>query len=129
MNILGISGQDRDAAAALVIDGQVIAAIEEEKLARIRHVGINYSGGLPRQAIHFCLERGGLKAGQIDHVAYYLEPGKLLGRSAGFRMSRLFHQPGAAALQALAYYELDSLDQYREHAKTRRLAQSLLTPG
>ena len=46
MNILGISGQEKDAAAALVQDGRVVAAIEEEKLARIRHVGMNYAGGL-----------------------------------------------------------------------------------
>ena len=60
MNILGISGQERDAAAALVRDGRVVAAIEEEKLARIRHIGMNYAGGLPFRAIEFCLERAGI---------------------------------------------------------------------
>src|SRR5205085_386599 len=57
MNILGLSGQEREAAAALVQNGRVIAAIEEEKLARIRDVGMNYAGGLPHRAIQFCLER------------------------------------------------------------------------
>ena len=53
MNILGISGQERDAAAALLKDGRIVAAIEEEKLSRIRHIGMNYAGGLPFRAIEF----------------------------------------------------------------------------
>ena len=60
MNILGLSGQERDAAAALVQKGRVVAAIEEEKLARIRHISMNYAGGLPQRAIQFCLERAGI---------------------------------------------------------------------
>jgi predicted NodU family carbamoyl transferase len=80
MNILGISGQERDAAAALIQDGLVVAAIEEEKLARIRHIGMNYAGGLPFRAIDFCLDRGGVEFNNIDYVAYYLEPHKRFHR-------------------------------------------------
>ena len=88
MNILGISGQERDAAAALVRDGQVVAAIEEEKLARIRHIGMNYAGGLPFRAIEFCLERGGISFDKIDYVAYYLEPNRRFHREIAFNSSR-----------------------------------------
>ena len=80
MNILGISGQERDAAAALVKDGNLVAAIEEEKLARIRRIGMNYAGGLPFRAIEFCLERAGIGFDAIDYVAYYLEPHKRFHR-------------------------------------------------
>jgi carbamoyltransferase len=72
MNILGISGQERDAAAALIQDGKVVAAIEEAKLARIRHVGMNYAGGLPYRAIEFCLDRARITFDDLDYVAYYL---------------------------------------------------------
>jgi carbamoyltransferase len=88
MNILGISGQERDAAAALVQDGRVVAAIEEEKLARIRHVGMNYAGGLPFRAIEFCLERGAIGFDKIDYVAYYVEPHKRFHREIAFLTRR-----------------------------------------
>ena len=88
MNILGISGQERDAAAALVRDGQVVAAIEEEKLDRIRHIGMNYAGGLPFRAIEFCLERAQISFDKIDYVAYYLEPHRRFHREIAFNSSR-----------------------------------------
>src|ERR1700759_2244011 len=88
MNILGISGQEREAAATLLQEGRVVAAIEEEKLARIRHVGMNYAGGLPQRAIQFCLDHAGITCEQIDYVAYYLEPHKLFHREIAFNSTR-----------------------------------------
>src|SRR5690242_14114253 len=93
MNILGISGQERDAAAALVCDGNVIAAIEEEKLSRVRHIGIDYAGGLPNQAIDFCLQRAGITFADLDYVAYYLEPQKLFHREMAFRSAQAIDAP------------------------------------
>src|SRR5512134_3491683 len=88
MNILGISGQERDAAAALVQDGRVVAAVEEEKLARIRHIGMNYAGGLPTRAIEFCLERAGIAFDKLDCVAYYLEANRRFHREIAFNSRR-----------------------------------------
>ena len=80
MYILGISGQERSAAAALIRDGQVVAAVAEENLARIARVGISQAGGLPHRAIEFCLERAGTTLDKIDYVAYYVDPYKLFQR-------------------------------------------------
>lgn len=63
-NILGISGGDHDAAAALLKDGELAAAVEEEKLVRLRRVR-----GLPVQAIRYCLDAAGLKPQQIGYIA------------------------------------------------------------
>lgn len=67
--ILGISGLYHDAAAALVVDGVVIAAIQEERLSRIKH-----DPSLPRRAVAACLRAGGLVADQLDAVVFYENP-------------------------------------------------------
>src|SRR5688500_10018465 len=126
MNILGISGQESDAAAALVQDGRLVAAIEEEKLARIRHVGMNYAGGLPTRAINFCLERAGIRFDQIDYVAYYLEPYKLFHREVAFNSTHATSLPAESALEAFPNYFVESLNNLRERLKTRRLVESML---
>jgi carbamoyltransferase len=127
MNILGISGQERDAAAALVQDGRVIAAIEEEKLARIRHIGMNYAGGLPFRAIEFCLDRAGITFADLDSVAYYLEPHKLFHREIAFNSSRATHAPGGALIEEFPPYFVDSLNGLKQRLKTRRLADSRMS--
>ncbi len=84
MYILGISGHHRDAAAALLKDGQIVAAIEEEKLVRVKHVGISQCGGLPYEAIGYCLEAAGIGIDDIDYVTYYQKPRRLLNRQLEF---------------------------------------------
>jgi carbamoyltransferase len=83
MKILGISGgldlphedgfkslilnaDPHDAAAVLIVDGQVVAAYEEERLNRIKH-----SGKLPVQAIGRCLEMGGIRLDEVDKIVFY----------------------------------------------------------
>jgi carbamoyltransferase len=127
MNILGISGQESDAAAALVRDGAVVAAIEEEKLARIRHVGMNYAGGLPHRAIEFCLARGGITFADLDYVAYYLEPERLFHRAVAFLSSRAVHTSDPASLEAFPNYFVDEINGLRQRLRTRHLAESLMS--
>ncbi|MGH7289383.1 MAG: carbamoyltransferase family protein, partial [Myxococcota bacterium] len=67
--ILGISAYYHDAAAALVVDGEVIAAAEEERFTRRKH-----DAGFPAHAIRACLELAGLAPEQIDYVAFYDKP-------------------------------------------------------
>ena len=69
MNILGISCYYHDAAAALLQDGQLIAAAEEERFSRIKH-----DFGYPHQAIQFCLESGGIKGQDVDYAVFYEKP-------------------------------------------------------
>jgi carbamoyltransferase len=67
--VLGISGLYHDAAAALVVDGRVLAAIHEERLDRVKH-----SSALPVRAARACLELGALDAGALDAIVFYEEP-------------------------------------------------------
>jgi carbamoyltransferase len=69
MKVLGISAYYHDSAAALVVDGRVVAAAQEERFTRKKH-----DSGFPRQAIHSCLETGGVKPGEVDLVAFYDKP-------------------------------------------------------
>jgi carbamoyltransferase len=67
--ILGISAYYHDSAAALVIDGEVVAAAQEERFSRIRH-----DASLPVHAIESCLTQAGISARQLDWVAFYEKP-------------------------------------------------------
>jgi carbamoyltransferase len=126
MNILGISGQERDAAAALVQDGRVVAAIEEEKLARIRHIGMDYAGGLPFRAIEFCLERARITFDKIDCVAYYLDPHKRFHREIAFNSSRAIRSGQNGSIEEFPPYFVQSLNDLKQRLKTRRLAEDRL---
>jgi carbamoyltransferase len=127
MNILGLSGQERDAAAALVQDGRVVAAIEEEKLARIRHIGMNYAGGLPFRAVEFCLDRGGITFDKVDYVAYYLEPHKRFHREIAFNSSRAINAASEGSIEDFPPYFVESLNDLKQSLKTRRLVESRLS--
>jgi len=69
MNILGISCYFHDASAALLQDGRLIAAAEEERFTRKKH---DY--GFPQHAIDFCLKAGGIEAAELDYVAFFEKP-------------------------------------------------------
>ncbi|OGE21236.1 MAG: hypothetical protein A3J42_01695 [Candidatus Dadabacteria bacterium RIFCSPHIGHO2_12_FULL_53_21] len=69
MNILGISCYFHDAAAALIKDGVLVAAAEEERFSRIKH---DYE--FPENAIEFCLRTGGIEKGDIDYVMFFEKP-------------------------------------------------------
>ncbi len=69
MNILGISCYFHDAAAALLQDGCLVAAAEEERFSRIKH-----DFGFPERAIRFCLARANLSGADLDYVAFFEKP-------------------------------------------------------
>ncbi len=79
MNILGINAYHGDASACLVRDGVLVAAAEEERFRRIKHWA-----GFPKEAITYCLEAGGIKPGDIDHIAVNRNPGAHLVDKALF---------------------------------------------
>jgi carbamoyltransferase len=68
-SILGISAFYHDSAAALVIDGDIIAAAQEERFTRKKH-----DPGFPSQAIAYCLQEAGLELEQLDYIAFYDKP-------------------------------------------------------
>ncbi len=69
MNILGTSFFYHDSAAALIQDGQLVAAADEERFSRKKH-----DHGFPKQAIAFCLRQAGLTTADLDYVVFYEKP-------------------------------------------------------
>lgn len=67
--ILGISAFYHDSAAALVVDGRIVAAAQEERFTRKKH-----DDGFPLRAIQYCLEEGRLAPGDLDYVGFYDKP-------------------------------------------------------
>ena len=65
MIILGLNAFHADSSAALVRDGRLIAAAEEERFRRIKHWA-----GFPSQAIAYCLSEAGIELSDIDHIAF-----------------------------------------------------------
>jgi carbamoyltransferase len=68
-SILGLSAYYHDSAAALVRDGDIVAAAQEERFSRIKH---DYR--FPKNAAHYCLKEAGLEIEQLDYVAFYDKP-------------------------------------------------------
>lgn len=73
--VLGVSAHYHDAAAALVVDGRIVAAQQEERLSRVKN-----DPSLPRMAIDACLALGGIDAGALDRVVFYENPYRKLER-------------------------------------------------
>ncbi|MBP9708939.1 MAG: carbamoyltransferase [Oligoflexales bacterium] len=66
---LGLSAYYHDSAAALLCDGDIVAAAQEERFSRIRH-----DAKFPRQAILFCLKQANIKLSQLDNIVFYDKP-------------------------------------------------------
>ena len=67
--ILGISAYYHDSAACLVVDGQIVAAAQEERFTRKKH-----DAGFPSKAVEYCLKEAGITAAQLDYVGFYEKP-------------------------------------------------------
>jgi len=67
--ILGISAYYHDAAASLLVDGEIVAAAQEERFTRKKH-----DPGFPRHAAAYCLKAGGISIGELDLVGFYEKP-------------------------------------------------------
>jgi carbamoyltransferase len=81
MNILGINAYHGNASAALVCDGKLIAAVEEERFNRVK-----YAAGFPAAAIRYCLNVAGVTLSDIDHVAVPRNPYARLGTKLWYAM-------------------------------------------
>ena len=69
MRVLGISAFYHDSAAALIEDGRLTSAAQEERFTRKKH-----DSGFPEKAVQFCLDRAGIKMADVDYVAFYDKP-------------------------------------------------------
>ena len=68
-SILGISAFYHDSAAAIIIDGKIIAAAQEERFTRVKH-----DSSYPYNAVEFVLKFSNLKFNEIDHIVFYEKP-------------------------------------------------------
>jgi carbamoyltransferase len=104
MVILGLNAYHGDASAAIVVDGQLVAAAEEERFNRIKH-----AAGFPAHAIRYCLKVAGIKPGEVEHIAIARDPRARIWRKAlyALRMPRL------------------TLDRLGAHAKFANLKEEL----
>jgi carbamoyltransferase len=121
MIVLGLNAYHGDVAAAVLRDGELVAAVEEERFNRIKHVA-----GFPQQAVQVCLEMAGISARDVDWFAVSRDPRANLLRKAAFALR---YRPSAAAIRdrlrnrravqdvAGALAEATGLD--REHVRAR----------
>ncbi|MCA9050475.1 MAG: nodulation protein [Planctomycetaceae bacterium] len=107
MNILGINAYHGDASAALVVDGRLVAAVEEERLNRVKHWA-----GFPAQSVQYCLDDAGIRISDVDHVAISFNPRANLGRRLAYVAT---HRPSLSAI----------MDRLKRQGKTLSLEQQL----
>ena len=69
MTVLGLSCWYHDAAAAVVRDGEIVAAAQEERFTRTKH-----DPGFPTEAVRYCLDEAGLGLDAIDSIVFYDKP-------------------------------------------------------
>ena len=91
VSVVGISAYHGDSSAALVTDGRLVAAVEEERFTRVKHWA-----GFPRESIAQCLAMAGRQAGDIHHFAVSRDPRAHLWRKALFALRR---RPGAGMVR------------------------------
>src|SRR5436305_4517323 len=83
MYILGINAYHGDAAAAIILDGELIAAAEEERFNRKKHCA-----GFPVEAIKYCLEAAGCSIAEVEHVGVSRDPSAHLHKKILFMAQR-----------------------------------------
>src|SRR5687768_6143120 len=83
MIILGINAHHADAAAAIVVDGKLVAAAEEERFRRVKHWA-----GFPAEAMRYCLREARVGFREVDHIAINRDPSARLWQKLRFLVSR-----------------------------------------
>jgi carbamoyltransferase len=103
MHILGLSCYFHDASAAILRNGTLIAAAEEERFSRVKH-----DFGFPSRAIAFCLEQAGIEGKDVDHVAFFEKPFVKFDRILQTTFAEV-PKSGAVFRQAITAWMLDKL--------------------
>ena len=91
MIILGINAHHADASAALVVDGKLVAAAEEERFRRVKHWA-----GFPSASIDYCLRAAGVTLNEVDHVAVNRDPNARLFQRAKYLLAK---RPSVGAIR------------------------------
>lgn len=111
MNILGINAFHGDASAALVQNGQLIAAVEEERFNRIKHWA-----GFPTESIRYCLETASINITELDHIAISSNPKANLTQKLRFTIEQ---RPTLSSL----------LDRFNKQSKSASIQEHLAKAG
>jgi len=90
--ILGINAYHGDASAAIIKDGQLIAAVEEERFNRKKHCA-----GFPAAAVRYCLEAANISVDELDHVGISRDPSAHLHKKILFSITRIPNLSGLIA--------------------------------
>lgn len=83
MLIIGLNAYHGDASACLVRDGEIVAAVEEERFRRIKHWA-----GFPSEAIRYCLEEANVTLADLDYIAVNSDPGASFRKKVGYALRR-----------------------------------------
>ncbi|MBI5093164.1 MAG: carbamoyltransferase [Candidatus Hydrogenedentes bacterium] len=119
MNILGIGGYSHDSAAALVCDGVLVAAVEEERLTRVKH-----QGGVPHRAVQYCLDVAGITRDGVDHIGCYMRPGLRIAKRLPYRATQFLRSPKYSV--GYMAYEIAHNAQYAVSMRALRGAKTQL---
>ena len=95
--MLGVNPSHGDSAACVVMDGRLVAAIEEERIRRVKR-----GAGFRSEAIRFCLDHAGLKISDIEYVAIGRDPSAHLDEKVLFARDTDGHPGRAQGVHALA---------------------------
>ncbi len=95
MYILGINAYHGDAAAALIKDGRIVAAVEEERFNRVKHCA-----GFPAQSIQYCLREAKIDIGEVEHVGISRDPSAHLHKKVLAAATRAVRQTVGGGRQA-----------------------------
>ncbi|MBF6348175.1 MULTISPECIES: carbamoyltransferase family protein [Nocardia] len=136
MRILGVNAVFHDPAAAVIVDGEIVAAAEEERFSRRKHGKrpVPFSAWeMPEQAAAWCLERAGLRPDQLDAVGYSYDPGlvdhSLGGLDAGSEETRTDYARRAPAFLRAALPGLDpAIVRFVRHHVAHAASAALAAP-
>jgi len=87
--ILGLNCYKHDSSAALLVDGRLVAAVEEERLRRIKHYA-----DYPAKAIDYALSEAGIGPENIDHIAFYMQPGIVMRENLAYSRNYILQKGG-----------------------------------
>jgi carbamoyltransferase len=115
--ILGINCYKHDAAAALLLDGELVAAADEERFRRIKHYP-----GYPERAIEYVMKEASVRPDQIDHIAFYMLPSLVQRENISYSRHYILNRRGI-------HFLLSQLNAARKMRNIGRTARSHLGAG
>ena len=124
MYILGINAYHGNASAAIVADGRLIAAVEEERFNRVK-----YAAGFPSAAIRYCLDAAGVTLSEVDHIAIPRNPWARLGTKLLYALRMPSFARERAKVMARFVGIPEALAQAFEIAPEKIRASEALKPG